>query len=144
MGPVRPRSTERLEERVAADPTDAFAWFALGEDHENVLELADALNCYEHGELFSGSLHGHLLLARVNLRLQDWEHSIAQLNRIFAVERSDSRDADFREAHYLRGAVAYLQSDWSRAKMQFKRFIELGGEENRVEDWLDEIDNQLR
>lgn len=138
-----------LRERVEKDPKDVQGWFELGEYYENGMELVKAIDAYERGNAllergrYTG---GHYLLARCYMRLQEWERSIYNLNAIFALEPKDAKSAclnpHFREAHYLRGAIYYLNRQWKPAKHEFLRFIEIGGEETRVEEWLDQIQQQ--
>jgi tetratricopeptide (TPR) repeat protein len=146
-----PRVTrlDKLKERVEKDPKDVQGWFALGEFYETSFKLADAAACYERGNSlmepgrYTG---GEYLLARVYMRAEDWERSIAHLNRIFVLEPKDPKEAClnpyFREAHYLRGAIYFLNRQYRPAKKEFFRFMEIGGDENRVEDWLDQIQAQ--
>jgi tetratricopeptide (TPR) repeat protein len=132
--------------RVEKDPKDAQGWFQLGQYCEEGLELVEAANAYEKGAAllepgrYTG---GHYLLARVYLRLQEWERSVANLNALFALEPKDVKTAclngHFREAHYLRGAIHHILRQFKDAKKEFLRFLELGGEEWRVEDSLEEI-----
>jgi len=146
--PHEPRE-KALKDKVEADPKDAKAWFELGEYYEGGMQYIQAAEAYEHGNSlmepgrYTG---GHYLLARVYLRLQEWDQTLAHLNEIFKLEPKDPKSAclnpHFREAHYLRGAVFYLNKQWHPAKREFLRFIEIGGDENRVEEWLDDIQAQ--
>lgn len=135
-----------LVDKVKKDPKDAQAWFELGEYYENGMQLAEAASAYEQGNAlmepgrYTG---GEYLLARVYLRVQDWKRSIEHLDNIFKLEPKDPKSAclnsHFREAHYLRGAIYFLSKDYRLAKREFARFLEIGGDESRVEEWLDEI-----
>jgi hypothetical protein len=82
----------------------------------------------------------------VYLRLQEWERSVGNLNVIFSLEPKDPKsaclNAHFREAHYLRGAIYHIHRQYKEAKREFHRFLEIGGEEWRVEDSLAEIQAQ--
>jgi tetratricopeptide (TPR) repeat protein len=137
---------QRFLDGVEKDPQDAQAWFSLGEYYESALDMPKAAQAYERGNsLMTPGRYtgGHYLLARVYLRMQDWQASIAHLNEIFKLEPKDPKAAclnqHFREAHYLRGAIFYLNQQYGPAKHEFLRFIEIGGDENRVEDWLEQI-----
>lgn len=134
-------------ERIQKDPQDAQAWFHLGEYYEASADMPRAAQAYERGNALLGEpcryTGGHYLLARVYLRMQDWQASIAHLNEVFKLEPRDPKSATlnqhFREAHYLRGAIYYLNQNYRQAKHEFLRFVETGGDENRVEDWLEQI-----
>jgi len=144
--PTREPRLQRLLDGVASDPKDAKSWFELGEFYEGGAQYVQAADAYEHGNAlmepgrYTG---GHYLLARVYLRLQEWPLTIEHLDEIFKLEPKDPKSAclnsHFREAHYLRGAVYYLNKQWRPAKREFYRFIEIGGDENRVDEWLEEI-----
>ncbi len=143
-----PRVTryDTLRARVEKDPKDVQGWFELGEYHERGMELHKAREAYATGTAllepgrYTG---GHYLLAKVSLRLQDWETSIQNLNVIFSLEPKDPKSAclnsHFREAHYLRGAIYFIHKQYRQAKKEFGRYLDLGGEDWRVEDSLSEI-----
>jgi tetratricopeptide (TPR) repeat protein len=147
-GPQEPRE-KALVERVQADPTSLNAWFELGQYYEDGMQFVYAANAYEHGAALVKSERetgGHYVLARVYFRLQEWDLATRHLDEIFRVEPPDReaacRNPHFREAHYLRGAHSWLRKQWREAKKDFLRFIEIGGDENRVEEWLEEIQAQ--
>jgi tetratricopeptide (TPR) repeat protein len=146
-----PRVTrlKKLQDRVEKDPKDAAGWFALGEYYETGMENAKAIDAYQHGNALIDVRHytgGNYLLARMYLRIEDWDRSIFYLNQIFALEDKDPKRAclnpHFREAHYLRGAIYFLNKQYQLARREFIRFTEIGGDENRVEDWLMQIHDQ--
>ncbi len=139
---------KKLLDRVEKEPKDAKGWFELGDYYECGLELDKAVSAYERGNdllllepsKFTG---GHYVLARIYLRLQEYDRSIAHLGEIFKLEPKDPGAAilnpHFREAHYLRGAIYFLNEQYRPAKREFERFMALGGSEGRVEEWLDKI-----
>lgn len=140
---------DKLKERVEKDPKDAQGWFELGEYYEQGMQLIDAVNSYERGNslLTPGRYTGgHYLLAKIYLRLQEWDRAIANLNVLFSLEPKDPKSAclnpHFREAHYLRGAIYHIHRQYKAAKQEFVRFVDLGGEEWRVEDSMSEIQAQ--
>jgi tetratricopeptide (TPR) repeat protein len=146
-----PRVTResKLLERVQKDPKDAQGWFELGEYYERSMQPVDAVNAYEKGNALlepNRYTGGYYLLAKMYLRLQEWERSIGNLNVIFMLEPKDPKsaclNAHFREAHYLRGAIYHIHGQYRAAKKEFLRFIEIGGEEWRVEESLSEIQAQ--
>ena len=146
--PFEPKVTneKKLLDRTEKDPRDAKGWFELGDYYERGLELDKAVSAYERGNdlLEAGKFTGgDYVLARIYLRLQEYDRSIAHLNAIFKLEPKDPSSAilnpHFREAHYLRGAIYYLSEQYRPAKREFERFMALGGSEGRVEEWLDKI-----
>jgi len=146
-----PNKRDPLVESVEKDPKNAKAWFELGLFDEQAERLDDALHEYEKGnELLDQSRFtgGNYLLARVSFKRRDFERSIGYLNAIFALEPRDPAAAclnpNFREGHYLRGAIHYELEQWPQAKRELGRFLELGGERDRVDDWLYEIRLQER
>jgi tetratricopeptide (TPR) repeat protein len=151
VGGDAPRVTResKLKDRIEKDPKDVQGWFELGEYYETGMQRIEAAKCYETGNAlltpgrFTG---GEYLLARIYLQLQDWETSIYHCNRVFQLEPKDPKSAclnpHFREAHLIRGAIFYVNKQWKPAKKEFYRFLELGGEEFRVEDKLEEIQAQ--
>jgi tetratricopeptide (TPR) repeat protein len=137
---------KKLLDRTEKDPRDPKVWFELGDYYESGLELDKAVAAYEHGnDLLEPGRYtgGHYVLARIYLRLQEYDRSIAHLAEIFKLEPKDPSSAilnpHFREAHYLRGAIYYLSEQHRPAKREFERFMALGGSEGRVEEWLDKI-----
>ncbi len=141
-----PNKRDPLVEQVEKDPKNAKAWFELGLFDEQGDRLDDALHEYEKGnELLDQSRYtgGNYLLARVSFKRRDFERSIGYLNAIFALEPRDPAAAclnpNFREGHYLRGAIHYELEQWPQAKAELGRFLELGGERDRVDEWLYDI-----
>ena len=143
--PHEPRAKQLLD-KVAEDPKDAKAWFELGEYYEGGMQLIQAADAYEHANALmdqSRYTGGHYLLARVYLRLQEWDRTLQNLNEIFKLEPQEPAVAclneNFREGHFLRGAIHFELGQWSLAKAHLRRFVALGGDEYRVTEWLHEI-----
>ncbi len=138
-----------LKSRVQADPKDSRAWFELGDYYERGMQLGAAAECYERGAALMDDTRytgGHYTLAKVYMRLQDFPRAFAHLDRLAQLEPKDPKAAclnpHFREGHYLRGAIFYINQQWQPAKKAFVRFLELGGEESRVSEWLDRIESE--
>jgi tetratricopeptide (TPR) repeat protein len=143
-----PRVTREktLLARVEKDPKDVQGWFELGDYYERGEQLVEARNAYARGtDLLEPGRYtgGHYLLAKVSVRLQDWGYALANLQVIFSLEPKDPKSAclnpHFREAHYLRGVIFFVHKQYGEAKKEFVRFLEIGGEEWRVEESLGEI-----
>lgn len=147
--PTRVTREQTLRNRIDADPKDARAWFDLGSYYEESGFLVEGANCYEKGNsLFEPRRYtgGYYLLARIYFRMKEFDRSLVNLEVLHSLEPRDARTAStnehFREAHYLHGALHMVLNHKREAKRHFMRFLELGGEESRVEELLDEIDGE--
>jgi tetratricopeptide (TPR) repeat protein len=150
---ARPKSHrfDDLKAAVEKDPKDAKAWFEFGAYWEESLDFQKAAECYERGsELIDPTrwTRPNYTLGRVYFRMQDFDRSIRHLEAVIQYESPDPAvsclNPDFRESHYLRGAIYYLHNRWREARRDFLRFVELGGEDARVEQFLDKIDHEIR
>ncbi|MEZ0229856.1 MAG: tetratricopeptide repeat protein [Planctomycetota bacterium] len=136
-------------DRVEKDPKDVQGWFELGDYYERGEQLVQAREAYARGTALlepNRYTGGHYLLAKVSVRLQDWQHALGNLQVIFSLEPKDPKSAclnpHFREAHYLQGVIFFIHKQYRSAKKEFLRYLDLGGEEWRVEDSLGEIQAQ--
>jgi tetratricopeptide (TPR) repeat protein len=138
-----------LKSKVEADPKDAKAWFELGDYYEKSLAYGMAAECYERGSsLMDGTRFtgGHYTLAKIYMRMEDFPRAIVNLDRLAALEPRDPKAAcinpHFREGHYLRGAIYFIGAQWRPARKEFQRFLELGGEEWRVSERLEQLEGR--
>jgi tetratricopeptide (TPR) repeat protein len=135
--------------KLEKDPKDTPTWFELGEYYESGVQYREAVACYLKGNALLDQQQytgGNYHLARAYAHLQEFERALAHLDAVARLEpknpKSACLNADFRESHYLRGAIYFLHHQWKPAKHEFLRFVELGGDELRVEEWLDQIKDQ--
>lgn len=146
---------DRLVAKVEEDPEDARAWWELGEYYETTRMWPDAINAYSQlkglseqkgremnppRQFTAGDYH----LGRVYAKARMFPQAVHHLGKVLELQPQDpsvaSLNHHFREAHYLLGAIYFENRQWDLAKQQFITFEQLGGEPERVEPWLAEIE----
>ena len=140
-----------LQAKVDKDPKDPQGWFEFGLYWEDSMDYVKAAQCYERGnELLDQSrwTGGNYHLGKVYFRMEQFELAMRHLDAVIHLESPDPKiacvNSDFSEAHYLKGAMFYIRHRWRDARKEFLRFVELGGESNRVDEFLDRIDQETR
>lgn len=161
-GPIRPTGAldaslppsnryADLKEQVEKDPQNPSGWFNLASYYEECQDWRAAIACYERGnELIDQKqwTGGNYFLGRAYLRVNDYIQAMRHLDLVVSLESPDPKVAclnpHFAEAHYLKGAIFYVNKNWRKARNEFNRFLELGGDDNRVEEYLEHIDREVR
>lgn len=145
------RREEDLRARVEKEPTDPSGWFAYGSYWEECSEFRRAIQCYERGNELMDQKQwtgGNYSLGKAYFQLGDYVQALRHLDLVLALESADPKVAclnnHFAESHYLKGAIYFLHKNWRKSRTEFMRFLELGGEDTRVEEFLDRIDRETR
>ncbi|MBX3469430.1 MAG: tetratricopeptide repeat protein [Planctomycetes bacterium] len=153
--PQRQSREARLKEQTEERPDDPRVWLDLGEYYEASREYSPAVAAYERFDALleeetkrtgvrytAGGYH----LGRAYARARHFQGAVHHLNRVLALKPEGEEAAlnpHFREAHYLLGGVFYESRQWKPAREHFLAFRALGGEPERVEPWLERIDEAL-
>lgn len=147
---------ERLRGEIEREPQNPKWHFMLGLVYERLaeraqgperqgqLELAEIR--YRRGsELIpAGQYTGpHFYLGRVLFKEQKWAPALAELKKALAVKPPDLEgyylNPDYRESHYLIGAILYREGALDESKQNFKLYLKYGGDAARVVDFFPEL-----
>jgi hypothetical protein len=80
--------------------------------------------------------------------MEQFDVAMRHLDAVIKLESPDPKVAcvnpHFAESHFLKGAMYFIRHRWRDARKEFLRFEELGGESARVDEYLDQIEHELR
>lgn len=146
----RPRTPEAEIEYLRAqsekEPQNPKWHFQLGTAYERMgkLELAE-LRYRKGGELIPRDQYTgpHFLLGRVLAKQDKYGAALAALKQAVAVKPPDVEgyylNPDYRDAHFLMGAIYYKQKNMAESERCFKEFLKYGGDREKVVDFFPEM-----
>jgi tetratricopeptide (TPR) repeat protein len=154
---THPKSTREqdLRDAVQKDPKDHVAWFELGQFYYDGGEWDKAALAYERGNALmcpdpekASYTGGYFCLALTYVHMKPARYDLAMknLDMIAWLEPSDPKtasfNANFREAHRIRGAIYYYNNNPKPAKRELLKYLELGGDEDSVSEILESLKDE--
>ncbi len=143
---------DALIEEVKKDEKNHAAWFNLGQFYYDGGEWEKAASAYERGNAlmcpdpdkarYTGG-YFCLALTYVHMKPPRYDLAMKNLDMIARLEPRDPKEAsfnaNFREAHRIRGAIYYDSNNPKPARRELLKYLELGGDEDAVSDVLGKL-----
>ncbi len=151
------KTEEQLLEAAEEYPDDARVWWSLGDYYERKRRYVDALRAYEEmqaqvekvsqktGVTYTSGLY---LIGKTHARLKNYAEAVRYMEAILEKQPEDVVQAalhkDFKEAHYLLGAIYFIHHQYEIAEKHLLTYRELDPASARADTMLMKIDDAMR
>lgn len=150
------KTQAELERDAAARPNDPTAWWRLGELYDRLGHQREALPAFlrlqkllKEKSVRDGQDYpqGDYFVGRTYALLGEWDDARRWLNRVLEREPSSrwraSRQAWWRESHYLLASIDFAHESWSEAERHLKRYQKISGDTLRTLVMMAKIEREL-